>query len=125
MGIKYHAAPDIERIARDIVASLAMHHDFSRITFLRSTGSQSRRTIARCHALPRVMQAALACKGHYAIEVIAERFDPLSEEERLKTVIHELLHVPKSMGGGSRHHDYACEKDIGALYRQYRAKKAS
>lgn len=119
--IKYVPAPDIEQHAQRIAAKLGMAHDFSRVRFVRSHGSQSRHTVARCHALPRIMQHALQVKGHYVIEVLAENFDDLDEKEKTKTIIHELLHIPKSMGGGFRHHDYVCRKNIETLYRQYAA----
>ncbi|HLC76996.1 MAG TPA: putative metallopeptidase [archaeon] len=115
--IKYHPAPDIETRARHIAEKTGMEHDFSRIKFLRSTGSQATRTLARCHAMPRVLQAALEMKAHYVIEVIAEQFDKMSEEQKTKTIIHELLHVPKSMGGGFRYHDYVCNRNIEQMYK--------
>ncbi len=118
--IKYHHAPDIEQRARDIANKVGIKHDFSRIRFVRSKGSQSRRTLARCHAMPRVMQAALGMKAHYVVEVISEQFDKMAEEEQTKTILHELLHVPKSMGGGFRHHDYVCAKNIERMYKMLR-----
>ena len=117
MTIKYHSAPDIEEKARSIGEKVGIKHDFSRIKFVRSTGSQATRTLARCHAMPRVMQAALGMKAHYVIEVISEQFDKMNEEQKTKTIIHELLHVPKSMGGGFRHHDYVCHKNIEKMYK--------
>ena len=119
--IKYFPAPDIDQRARHISEKLAIMHDFSRVAFIRSRGSQARRTIARCHALPRIMQVALGVKGQYVIEVISEEFDSMSEEEQIKTLIHELMHIPKSMGGGFRYHDYVCRRNIEQLYERYRA----
>ncbi len=115
--IKYHHAPDIEERARVIGQKVGINHDFSRIKFVRSTGSKAKKTLARCYAMPRVMQAALGMKAHYIIEVISERFDKMSEEQKTKTLIHELLHVPKSMGGGFRHHDYVCNRNIERMYK--------
>ncbi|HLD85186.1 MAG TPA: putative metallopeptidase [archaeon] len=122
MGIKYEPAPDIEKAAKTIVEKLENAHlghvDFSRVRFLRSRGSKSQRTLARCHALPRIMQKALDVKAHYVIEVISENFDHLDDKEKIKTIIHELFHIPKSMGGGFRHHDYVCGKNIDILYKK-------
>ena len=118
--IKYFPAPDIEARAAEIADKLHIRHDFSRVRFVRSKGSQARRTLARCHALPRIMQAALGVKAHYVIEVIDEQYERLSEEEKIKTLIHELMHIPKSMGGGFRHHDFVCKRNVDQLYRQYR-----
>lgn len=119
MGIKYFPAPDIEQKAKEIADIAQIERDFSRIHFMRSKGSSARRTLARCHTVPRVIQSALAIKAHYVIEVISENFDILVEKEKLKTIIHELLHIPKGMRGGFRHHDYACRKNIEYVYKNY------
>jgi predicted metallopeptidase len=118
--IKYYPAPDIEQKATEISVKLNIKHDFSRVRFIRSRGSQARRTLARCHALPRIMQTALGIKAHYIIEVIDEQYEKLSEEEKIKTLIHELMHIPKCMGGGFRQHDFVCKRNVEQLYRQYR-----
>jgi len=114
--IKYSLAPDIEAKVREIAGKLGIKHDLSRVVCIRSRGSTSRRTLARCHALPRVMQIALNVKAHYVIEVISENFDKLSEEEKIKTLIHELLHIPKAFGGGFKYHNYANRKNVDILY---------
>ena len=118
--IKYLPAPDIEEKAKHISSRVGIAHDFSRVRFVRSHGSQSRRTLARCHALPRIMQLALGVKGHYVIEVISEKFDRLSDEEKTKTIIHELMHIPKSMGGGFRQHNYVCKRNVDEMYKRYK-----
>ncbi len=118
--IKYQSAPDIEEQARQIAEKIGMPHDFSRIKFVRSRGSQARRTLARCHGMPKVMQIALDMKAHYIIEVISENYDKLSLVDREKTIIHELLHVPKSMKGGFRHHDFVCKNNIEKLHKMFR-----
>lgn len=118
--IKYEPAPDIEKRISHIVMSMGMHHDLSRVKCIRSRGSQSRRTLARCHALPRIMQHALSVKAHYVIEVISENFDALDDDEQTKTIIHELMHIPKSMGGGFRHHDFVCTKNVEKVFKEYK-----
>lgn len=119
--IKYFPDPELERKAKALSAVLGFRHDFSRVAFMRSTGSKSRHTLARCHALSRVLQAALGTKAHYVIEVISENFDRLSAEEQLKTIIHELMHIPKSMGGGFRHHDFVCRKNVEEMYKKIKS----
>ncbi len=90
------------------------------VAFLRSTGSKARRTIARCHALGKAMQVGMGReKGFYLIEVISEKFDKLSEDERLKVIIHELMHIPKSFGGGFIHHDKVHEASVNQVYNHY------
>ena len=120
MGIKYEHAPDIEDQVRAISGKLDLYHlDFDSIRCIRSFGSKSRRTLARCHAMSRIFQKALGVKAHYVIEVIAENFDKLKEEDKIKTLIHELLHIPKSMGGGFRHHDFVNARTVDILYKKY------
>ena len=121
--MRYEPAPDVERIAKKIAESIEMDWlDFSRIHFLRTYGSKSR-AIARVSGLPKVFQIALNTKAHYVVEVIAERFDRLSEAEKEKIIIHELLHIPKSMGGGYRHHDYVTKGRVEALWRVWKENK--
>ncbi|MBU0953077.1 MAG: metallopeptidase [Nanoarchaeota archaeon] len=118
--IQYYRDPDFELRTREIAARLRLGHiDFSRVVCVRSMGSKSKRTLARCHTLPRVMQTALAIRPHYIIEIITETFDRLSQEEQIKTIIHELLHIPKTFGGGFRHHEYVNDRTINELYRKY------
>ncbi len=119
--IKYYPAPELDSKVREIAENLEMGHDLSRIVCIRSRGSASKRTLARCHALPRVMQIALSVKAHYAIEVISENFDKLSEEEKIKTLIHELMHIPKAFGGGFKHHNYVNKRNIDKMYKRFLA----
>jgi predicted metallopeptidase len=103
--IEYHPAEDIDARVKEILRKLRMTHiDEARLICLRSKGSGSRRVIARCHGLSRVMQLALGKKPHYVIEVLSERFDPLNKEDQTKVLIHEILHIPHSFGGGFRSH---------------------
>lgn len=121
--ISYSRAADIDDKVKAIAAGIGLEHDFSRVICVGSYGSESRRTIARCHALPRIMQMALGIEPHYVIDVLSERFDKLSEEEQVKTLIHELMHIPKAFGGGFRHHDHVNRRNVEAIYRRCRAKK--
>ncbi len=119
MPITYKLAPDIQENINEIAFLLFPHVKIDSVICIRSFGSSSRGTIARCHALGKVMQLALSRKGFYAIETISERFDKMSEEDKLKTLIHELMHIPKTFGGGFRHHDYVCEENIEVEYQKY------
>ena len=92
-------------MARGIAKALEFQHiDLDRIAVIESKGSKSKRTIARIHALGKVMQLGMAQEPFYTIELIGERFNRLEREEKLKTIIHELMHIPASFGGGFRHH---------------------
>ena len=116
--ISYERAHDIQRKAEFIAERLGFHWiDMSRVVCVRSYGSKSVRTLARCHGLTKIMQAALGVKGHYVIEVISEHFDKLSPVEQTKTLIHELMHIPRQMGGGFRHHrPYVNRRTVDRMY---------
>ena len=119
MPIKYERAQDIQRIFNEIAQMLFPHVKLDSVVCLRSHGSTSRGTIARCHALGKAMQLALDRKGFYLIEVISERFDKLSEVDRTKTIIHEIMHIPKSFGGGFIHHNFVTRKNVDIFYERY------
>lgn len=124
MGIKYCEAEDIKIMAKDIINQLNWKHILlDSIYFLRSVGSSSRGTIARCHALSKPMQIALGRKGFYLIEVIHERFDKMKEEDKIKVIIHELMHIPKTFGGGFIHHHMVNEKSVELVFRDYQNRK--
>ena len=116
--IQYALAEDIDLRVKEIIRKLKMSHiDETRVICLRSKGSGSRRVIARCHGLPRIMQVALSQKPHYIIEILSERFDRLSREDQTTVLIHEILHIPHSFGGGFRaHRPYVTKAKVQSVY---------
>ena len=121
--MKYEFAPDIQHIFEDVVKNLDLQHiKIDSVLCFRGYGSSSRGTIARCQALGKIMQKALGRKGFYVLEFLSERFDKMSEEDKTKTIIHELMHIPKSFGGGFIHHNYVTERNINLLYKKFIAK---
>lgn len=122
--MKYENADDLQRKFEDIILTLGMSHVRKEdVVCIRSFGTSSRGTIARCHALNKVMQKALKRSGFYVLEFLSERYDSLSEEQKIKILIHEIMHIPKSFGGGFKYHDYVCERNINKMYQQYLALK--
>lgn len=120
MGIKYELASDINTRIFDIAKTLGMDHiKLSGIYSVRSYGTGSRGTIARCHAMGKIWQLALGINPVYIIEVINERFDKLNSEDQDKVLIHELMHIPLSFGGGFKHHDFVHERNVEKIYRKY------
>jgi predicted metallopeptidase len=119
--IQYERADDIEEEIGYVIQTLQMSHiDGSRVVCVRSRGSKSKGIIARCHGLSRIMQLALNEKPQYVIEVVSERFDTLSEEDRVKVLIHELMHIPYSFGGGFRtHRPHVTRRKIEKMYRKF------
>ncbi|MFH1787368.1 MAG: putative metallopeptidase [archaeon] len=118
--MRYEYAPDLQKISEEISKMLFPHIVIERVKCFRSFGTSSRRTIARCHALGKLMQRAIGIRAYYALEFLSERFDKLSEEEQIKTIIHELMHIPKTFGGGFKHHNFVTEKNVNMFYREYK-----
>lgn len=120
MGIKYELAEDVMSRLFDISKTLGMEHvRLSGVYAVRSRGSGSRRTLARCHALGKIWQLALGIKAVYIIEILSEKFDKMPREEQDKVLIHELMHIPLSFGGGFKHHDFVHERNVEKIYRKY------
>lgn len=122
--MKYEPAPDIQAIAEEISKILFPHVDMTRTKCFRSYGSSSRGTVARCHALGKLLQEAIGIRAVYALEFIHERFDKLDKEEQIKIIIHELMHIPKTFGGGFRQHNWVCEKNVNLHYKAYKSYKS-
>jgi len=121
--MKYEFAPDLQGIAEEISKLLFPYIMIERVKCFRSFGTSSKRTIARCHALGKVMQKAMNVNAFYALEFLSERFNKLSEEDQIKTVIHELMHIPKTFGGGFKHHHFVTEKNVNLMYKTYKEMK--
>ena len=120
MPIKYEEASDVKKLADEISQTLDFFHVVPQFVFcVRSTGSKSKCTIARIHGLGKIWQEVLNLPSAYVIEVISERYDKLSESEKEKTIIHELLHIPKGFSGGFRpHRGYVDRKTVELLHKK-------
>jgi predicted metallopeptidase len=127
MPIRYVEAADVKELADEIIDKLDLFHVVPQFLFcFRSTGSMSERTIARIHGLGKIWQEALNLPPSYTIEVISERFDRLSQVEKEKTIIHELLHVPEAFAGGFRpHKGYINDRIVERLHRTLRERRRS
>ena len=119
MTIRYVEASDVKKLADEIAEKLDFFHVVPQFLYCyRSYGSKSKRVIARIHGLGKIWQEALRKPSTYVIEVISEHYDKLSEKDKEKTLIHELLHIPKGFSGGFRpHRGYIDKERIEKLHR--------
>ena len=117
--MRYEYSHSLQVLAEDISKRLFPHIRTDRIKCYRSYGSSTRGTIARCHALGKIMQLAMGVDAFYALEFIGERFNHLSTEEKVKVVIHELMHIPENFGGGFKHHDVVTDENVEECYKKY------
>jgi len=125
--MKYEYAEDLQARMKEIVSLLEeemKHIDTDRVKCFRSFGSSTRRTLARCHTIGKLMQKAMNAKAHYAIEFL-EKFDKLSKDEQDKVIIHELMHIPKTFGGGFRQHDFVCDRNVDILHERFASLRES
>jgi predicted metallopeptidase len=119
--LKYEHARELDGIVADVIGTLKIKHlDPQRIFCMRSRGSSSRSILARIHPMQRIVADALDAKTVYVIEAISENFDKLGDEEKIQTLIHELLHIPKTFGGGLlSHRRFATSRRVKKLYGEY------
>lgn len=97
-------APDVEKKVNEMVDVLSYGHiNEFRIICMRSRNATAR-AYARIWNLPDIWQKALSVGTFYIIEVLTQHYDDLSEEEKEKVIIHELLHIPKTFSGALRPH---------------------
>ena len=125
LPLQYLEAPDVKTLAKDIIDRLEFSHIVPHSIYCyRSKGSKSRRIIARIHGFGKIWQQALGLPAAYALEVISERYDKLSQEDKEKTVIHELMHIPRGFKGGFRpHKGYVSRQQVERVYKEYKKRK--
>ena len=121
--MKVEKAEDVQKKIDHIISVLGDPHLVKgRILCVRSYGSKAN-AYARIWEMPKVWKVALDINTFYVIEVLSENYDPLPEEEKIKVLIHELLHIPKTFSGALRPHRYPSgridQRTVNKLYRQY------
>ena len=115
----YQFSDEWTAIARQIATELQLQHiKTDRVSCIVSRGSKARTTIARIHSLNKVLQHGMHEPPCYVIELLHEHFGPLSHEDKIKTIIHELLHIPAKFSGGFRHHrPYVNKQNVERCFR--------
>ncbi|MBM4402641.1 MAG: metallopeptidase [Candidatus Cloacimonetes bacterium] len=124
MSLTYTLSPKLTTKVRQIIQRTPFDHIHpNRVTCVESKGSKSR-AYARIYAFPRVWQEALGLKPHYVIEVLSEKFNKLSQTQKDRVLIHELLHIPKTFSGALTPHKCFGKridaKTVEKFYRQYK-----
>ncbi len=124
--MKYVSAPEIKRTVELLVDKLGFAHvKTERVHCIRSFDAKTR-AYARIWGMAPLFHEVAGIEPNYIIEVVAKRFDKLSEREKIKTIIHELMHIPKTFSGAllshrGRYHrinDREVEKIIRSLERR-------
>ncbi|MGB9882992.1 MAG: putative metallopeptidase [Microgenomates group bacterium] len=102
--MKYKQAPEIKEVIDQLIDKLDMSYiDPKRVFCIRSFDAKTR-AIARIWGMSRLFAEVAGIKPCYIIEVNAKKFDKLSSKDQIKTLIHELLHIPKTFSGALLSH---------------------
>ena len=97
--MEWDEAEDVKRDVKIVLKLIDLPHiDINRIHCYRTTGSKTR-AYARTWAFPKIFQRALDVEPAYVIEVLSRHYDRLDRDEKMKVLIHELLHIPKNFSG--------------------------
>ena len=121
--MKYELAKDVSKQVKILVNSLSLNYlKTKNIHCIRSFDAKTR-AYARIWGMAKLFSEVAGLEPHYIIEVVSKRFDKLTEREKMKTLIHELLHIPKTFSGallshrgkGRRINDAEIEKIIKNL----------
>ncbi|MCX6732287.1 MAG: putative metallopeptidase [Candidatus Roizmanbacteria bacterium] len=102
--MKYERAPEIKKTIVALVSELQFTHiDVERVHCIRSFDAKTR-AYARIWGMSKLFFEVAGIRANYIIEVVSKRFDKLSEREKIKTLIHELMHIPKTFSGALLSH---------------------
>lgn len=108
--MKYEPAPDIKQQIDQLIEYMGYTHiKAANIHCIRSLDAKTR-AIARIWGMSRLFKDVVGIEPHYIIEVNHKRYDKQSDREKMKTLIHELMHIPKTFSGAllshrGRHHE--------------------
>ncbi len=102
--MKYAPAPEIKTQITTLVKQLNFTHiKLNQVHCIRSFDAKTR-AIARIWGMSRLFKEVAGIEPHYIIEVNAKKFDKQSPRDQLKTLVHELMHIPKNFSGALLSH---------------------
>ena len=102
--MKYDKAPEIKKQINALIKALGFDHIKAKNVHCIRSFDANTRAYARIWGMAKLFKEVAGLEPHYIIEVNAKRFDRLSEKEKLKTLIHELMHIPKTFSGALLSH---------------------
>jgi predicted metallopeptidase len=122
--MKWEQADDVKNELDDIVLRLKdfEHIDPERVFCFRTYGAKTR-AYARIWGFPKIFQQVLSVQPAYVIEVVSEKFNKLSDSNKKKVLIHELLHIPRNFSGSllpHKHSGRTIDKEVERLYKNFK-----
>lgn len=121
--LEWEDAEDVKRDLLKIIKVLDFDHIMPERVFCYRTEGSKARAYARTWMMPKIFQNALDIQPAYVIEVLSKYYDKLSEDEKSKVLIHELLHIPKNFSGALLSHrgvNRHIGRDANALYKEFK-----
>lgn len=102
--MRYSKAADIKKKVNLLIKELDFNHIKAKnIHCIRSYDAKTR-AYARIWGMAKLFTEVVGIEPNYIIEVNSRMFDRLSEREQMKTLIHELMHIPKTFSGALLSH---------------------
>mgnify|MGYP000882760647 FL=1 len=102
--MRYKIAPEIKQQVDSLIDQLQLDYiQKDRIHCIRSFDAKTR-AYARIWGMSKLFKEVAGIEPHYIIEVISKKFDKLNEREKIKTLIHELMHIPRTFSGSLLSH---------------------
>lgn len=102
--MQYKKAPDIKKKVNFLIRELHFNHIKAKSLHCIRSFDAKTRAYARIWGMAKLFTEVVGIEPHYIIEVNAKRFDKLSGREQMKTLIHELMHIPKTFSGALLSH---------------------
>lgn len=100
----YKTAPEIKKQISLLVKKLQLKHIKTKSLYCIRSFDAKTRAIARIWGMPKLFNEVVGLEPSYIIEVNAKRYDKQSERDKTKTLIHELMHIPKTFSGALLSH---------------------
>lgn len=119
-NLEWHGDSDLQKKLEKVVIDIGFDHVNPNRVFCYRTYNSKARAYARIWAFPKIFQEVLKVEPAYVIEVLSEKFDRLSDQDKIKVIIHELLHIPKNFSGSLLPHKYGgkrIDREVEKLFK--------
>jgi predicted metallopeptidase len=100
----YQSAPEIKKQVDSLITRLQFTYIKKKNVYCIRSFDVKTRAIARIWGMAKLFTEVVGIEPSYIIEVNAKRFDKLSDRDKIKTLIHELMHIPKTFSGALLSH---------------------
>ena len=124
--LEWHADTVLTQRVRGLVDAIEFSHIPKHRIFSFRTDESRARAYSSTRAFPKIFQTVLEIEPAYVIEVLNKYYNKLTEEEKTKVLIHELLHIPRNFSGSLLPHlsGYkTIEREVDKIYREMKGRE--